>query len=123
MNLTIAKKVISLTNKFIDSNYFFDNDSIETQKRNRDYAASMGQDVSKYTDSFIVFCVKGNSLRRSVRHTALPLFNAIKTNDKKYLCEHIRYDQKYTKELFELFTGLKVPQSNYQIKEFINANF
>lgn len=123
MNLTTAKQVISLTNKFIDSNYFFDNDNIETQKKNRDHAKRCGQDVSKYTDTFIVFCVKGNSLRRSVRHTALPLFNAIKASDKKYLFDHIRYDQKYTKELFELFTGLKVPQSNCQIKDFINANF
>ena len=118
-----VKQVIELTKRFIDSNYFFDVENIDTQVRNRDYAKECGQDVSMYPDQLIKCICLRNSLHRSVKHTALPLFNAINSKDKAYLADHVRYDQKYTKALFELFTGLMVPKSNYQIKEFINANF
>jgi len=123
MKTSELKSVITLTKKFINSNYFFDVESIQTQINNRDHAKQCGQDVSMYPDQLIKrYCLR-NSLRKSVKHTAVPLYDAIISKDKSYLTDHIRYDQRYTKELFELFTGLMVPKSNYQIKEFINSNF
>jgi len=89
MKLSTTKQIITITRKFIDSNYFFDLESIETQISNRDNAAKHGQDVSMYPDQLIkCICLK-NSFRRSIVNTALPLFNAINSKDKAYLTDHV----------------------------------
>ena len=120
MNITTAKKTIQLINQYIDKNYFWDKESIETQKMNRDNAAKNGQDVSMYPDELIEKICLENSLRRSFYNTALPLYNAIKEGDKKYLIEHLRYDQKFSKHLFFLYTGKKLPNTNKEIHSVLS---
>lgn len=123
MNLQQAKQTVSIIKDLIDSNYFWDLEAIETQKRNRDRAGENGQDVSKYTDSFIRKVVLSNSLRRSFYSTAVKLYEAIEGKNKSYLKEHVRYDQKLTRKLFELYTGLNCPKTNKEIIIFIDSNF
>ena len=120
MKLKLVKQTIELTQKYIRDNYFWDAESIETQIRNKNLAGERGQDVSMYPDSLIKSICLRNSLRKSFYHTAMPLFEAIENEDKKYLSEHLRYDQKYSKHLYFLFTGVKLPNTNKKIIDLIN---
>lgn len=120
MKYSEVKKTVQLIKEYIDKNYFWDKESIETQKRNRDYAAKRGQDVSMYPDKLIEKICLQNSLRKSFYHTALPLYEAIQKEDKKYLSEHLRYDQKFSKHLYFLYTGVKLPNTTKAIHKILS---
>ena len=61
--------------------------------------------------------------KRSYMNTYKPLINAIKNNDKDFLKNRVRYNQKFTKEIFETYTGNKLPNSNVAIAKYFDKNY
>ena len=121
MNLTEAKKSIELIKKYIEKDYFFNNEEIKIKIQNRDFAAKQGQNVSMYTNEVIKRYVLNKSLRLSFYKTVLPIYHAIKNNDVNFLISRIRYDQKFSRDIYFMFTGVHLPNSNKAIYEYFKS--
>lgn len=61
--------------------------------------------------------------KRSYVYIYKPLVNAIKNNDNDFLKNRVRYNQKFTKEIFETYTGNKLPNSNVALAKYFDKNY
>lgn len=122
MNLSIKKEVVKLIQSYQDKNYFYTKEAIQNQLNNRDLAISRGQeDAKKYTDEIISYYVKRNERNLSYNNTFKKLYQAIQEKDLIYLKSVLRYDQKLTKEIFNLITKIKLPNTNKEIVKVLES--
>ena len=119
MNYTTAKNTIELIDTYINGkeDYFGLVSFVKIVISNRDLAIKQGQKIDKkhldneYLKAFLI----KDFAKKTFKSTALSMYNAIKRNDKAFLKERVRYDQKLSKDLYELYTGIKVPKTNKEI--------
>ncbi len=116
MKLETKKQVVNLIQEYQDKNYFYTKEAIQTQLNNRDLAISKGQtDAKKYTDEIIAYYVKRSERNRSYNNTFKKMYEAMQQKNLLYLKSVLRYDQKLTKEIFTIITGVKLPNTNKEI--------
>ena len=121
MQLSKVKTTLELIKEFQSKDYFYDKSQIETQVRNRDTAIDNGQeDARQYTDQVIALWVHKNTRNRAFHNTANSLYNAIQEGKTDEVLSKVRYDQKLTIKLYELYTGTSLPKTNKGIREIIS---
>jgi hypothetical protein len=115
---------VKIYNKYNDKNYFGLKEQTSNALRNWQNALDKGDEhAKKYTKEDVIRIVKENNIADSYNGTYLRLKRAIKTSDKKYLKTRVRYDQKFTKELYEALTGNKLPNTNKEIEVYFESNY
>jgi len=122
MKLSTKKQIVNLIQSYQDKNYFSTKEAIQIQLNNRDLAIKRGQeDAKKYTDAIVSYYVKRNERNLSYNNTVKKLYEAIEKKDLLYLKSNLRYDQKLSKEIFNLITGIKLPNTNKEIVKILET--
>lgn len=107
--------------KYNEKDYFSVKSEIDTQLGNWKRAMANGDKNAKnYTEEKIIEIVKANSKARAYM-TYEALKNAIESGDIQYLKSRVRYDQKYTKDLYEAITKEKLPSSNKELTAYFDS--
>ena len=123
MNLALAKKTFTVIHTFINSknDYFDIKGQVKTMQSNVEWAKKNNQKIpTKYNnEKFLTNFVKRMVLKRSFDSNAKTLYKAILKQDNNFLLERVRYDQKLSKALYELYTSVKLPNSNKEISKII----
>ena len=113
----------TLYDKYNAKDYWFVQDRIKNQIRNWENAIADGdENAKKYTKQDIINVITNNNKARTYLHTYVPLEKAAKENDTSFLKDRVRYDQKFSKEAYEVITGKKLPNTNKAIAEVFSSN-
>ena len=115
---------VKIYNKYNDKNYFGLKEQTSNALRNWQNALDNGdKNAEKYTKEDVIRIVKENNIDDSYNGTYLRLKRAIRTSDTRVLKSLVRYDQKFTKELYEAITGNKLPNTNKEIQVYFDSNY
>lgn len=104
--------------KYRNKNYFFTDDRIKRKLKEWEYFKEQGdKNALKIKKTQIVnFIEKDN--KDKAYYTFSSIKNAIDNNDKEFLISRIRYDQPFSKEIYEKITETKLPKTNKAIRDF-----
>jgi len=123
MDLALTKETFKIIHTFIDSknDYFDIKGQVKTLQSNVEFAKKNNQKIpAKYNNKeYLTNFVKRMVLKRSFNSNAKMLYKAILEQDRNFLLERVRYDQKLSKSLYELYTSVKLPSSNKEISKII----
>ena len=111
----------SLYKKYRNKDYFYTNERIEIQIRNwENFVKNGDENAKKYTKEDIKIFTE-NVAKEEAFYTFNMIKKAIENNDKQFLKTRIRYDQKFSKDIFEHLTGEKLPNTNSEIIKFLDS--
>jgi hypothetical protein len=115
-------KFNAIFDKYDKKDYFGTNDLVKTQIGNWERAMGKGDEGAKqYTKEKVEEIVRGGQKALS-KQSFDKMAEAIKKNDLPYLKSRLRYDQKFTKDIYESITGKKLPNSTKAIHAMLDGN-
>ena len=104
-------------NKYRAKDYF---DTEIVIKNNIEIRDRGNYDKEKYNDEYIRREINEIEKRKVYNKVFMPLFEAIVNKNKEELTKRLRYDQKFSCEVFSVVTDIKINGfSNRKIKEVI----
>lgn len=110
--------------KYRAKNYFGLDDRIKNKiKELKSFQRKGDKNALKYNEDDVKNYFEEENYKRSYENTYKPLVNAIKNKDKDFLKNRVRYNQKFTKEIFEKYTGNKLPNTNVALAKYFDKNY
>jgi len=104
--------------KYRNKNYFYTDDRIKRKLKEWEFFKEKGdKNALKIKKTQIVnFIEKDNKDKAYYAFSSIK--NAIDKNDKEFLISRLRYDQPFSKEIYEKITKTKLPKTNKAIRDF-----
>ena len=110
--------------KYRAKNYFDLDDVIKNKTEELKRFKKKGdKNALKYNEDDVKNYLEEENYKRNYEYTYKPIVNAIKNNDKELLKNRVRYNQKFSKEIFETYIGNKLPNSNVAISKYFDENY
>jgi hypothetical protein len=109
-----------LYKQFTDKDYFFLKDGIKRQVDNWKRAVEKNvEGADQYTEEDIIKNAKEVDKARNY-YTYATIKEAIEKGDKDLLKDRVRYDQKFSKAIYEAITNEKLPSTNAKLREYFD---
>lgn len=110
--------------KYRAKNYFGLDDRIKNKTEElKSFQRKGDKNALKYNEDDVKNYLEEQNYKRTYVYTYKPLINAIKNNDKDFLKNRVRYNEKFTKEIFETYTDNKLPNTNVAIAKYFDKNY